>query len=136
MAFNSSKCVVMHITSARHLSNSQYTVHNRILDKVDAARYLGVDISGNLNFNQHIRGLFRRGGVGVGNGVPNIPYPIINDPKYPVSQNYFFKYPKIILDKYPVSQIKWKISQNKIQIRFIIVVEKQNKKKKKKKINK
>ena len=52
--FNPSKCVVMHITRARHPINSQYTMPNQTLDTVDTARYLGVDISGNLNFNQHI----------------------------------------------------------------------------------
>ena len=34
--------------------NSQYTMHGHTLDTVDTARYLGVDISSNLNFNQHI----------------------------------------------------------------------------------
>ena len=54
MEFNPSKCVVMHITRARHPIKSQYTMHNETLDTVDTARYLEVDISGNLSFNQHV----------------------------------------------------------------------------------
>ena len=49
MEFNPSKCVVMHITQAKCPINSQYSMHNQILDTVDTARYLGVDISSNLN---------------------------------------------------------------------------------------
>ena len=52
MEFNPSKCVIMHTTRARHPINSQYTMHNQTLDTVDTARYLSVDISGNLNLNQ------------------------------------------------------------------------------------
>ena len=52
VVFNPSKCVVMHITRARHPINSQYTIHNLTLDTVDTAKYLGVEISGNLNFNK------------------------------------------------------------------------------------
>ena len=51
MEFNPSKCVVMHITRAKRPTNSQYSMHNQILD---TARYLGVDISSHLNFRQHI----------------------------------------------------------------------------------
>ena len=54
MEFNPSKCVVMHITWAKRPTNSQYSMHNQILDTVDTSRYLVVDISSNLNFKQHI----------------------------------------------------------------------------------
>ena len=54
MEFNPGKCVVMHITRVRHPANNQYTMHNQILASVDTARYLEVDLSGNLNFNTHI----------------------------------------------------------------------------------
>ena len=54
MEFNPSECVVMHITRARHPIKSQYTMHNQTLDTDDTTRYLGVDISGNFNFNQYI----------------------------------------------------------------------------------
>ena len=55
MEFNPNKCVVMHIIRAKRPTNSQYSMHNQILDTVtvDTARYL-VDISSNLNFKQHI----------------------------------------------------------------------------------
>ena len=54
MEFNPSKCVFMHITRAKCPINSHYSMHNQILDTVNTARYLGVDITSNLNFQQHI----------------------------------------------------------------------------------
>ena len=59
MEFNPDKCIVMHITRAKRPTDSQYTctMHNQILDTVDTARYLGVDISSNLNFKNHINGI-------------------------------------------------------------------------------
>ena len=48
------KCAVMHITRARHPTNSQHTMHDQTMDTVDTSIHLGVDISVNLNFNQHI----------------------------------------------------------------------------------
>ena len=54
MEFNLSKCVAMHIIRAKRPINSQYLMHNQILDTVDTPRYIGVDISSNLNFKQHI----------------------------------------------------------------------------------
>ena len=52
--FNPSKCVVMHITRAKRPINSQYSMHNQILDTADTVRYFEVDITSNLNFKQHI----------------------------------------------------------------------------------
>ena len=49
MEFNPDKCVVMHIARSK-----RPTMHNRMLDTVDTARYLVVDISSNLNFKNHI----------------------------------------------------------------------------------
>ena len=46
--------VLLCILLGRRLINSQYTMHDQVLCTVDTAKYLGVDISDNLNFNQHI----------------------------------------------------------------------------------
>ena len=54
MEFNPSKCQVLHITKARAPIKTSYTMHNQTLDSVSAARYLGVDLSTNMNFNTHI----------------------------------------------------------------------------------
>ena len=54
MEFNPSKCMVMHTTRARHPTKSEYIMHNQVSETVDTARYLGVDISSNLNFSTHI----------------------------------------------------------------------------------
>ena len=54
MEFNPSKCQVVHITRSRQHINTTYSMHGQVLDSVDSARYLGVDITSDLSFTQHI----------------------------------------------------------------------------------
>ena len=49
MEFNPSKCQVMRVTTSRTPLQTQYILHGQVLEVVDCARYLGVDISNNLN---------------------------------------------------------------------------------------
>ena len=60
MEFNPSKCQVVHITRSRQPINTTYSMHGQVLDSVDSARYLGVDITSGLSFTQHIIGVFPR----------------------------------------------------------------------------
>ena len=48
------KCQVVHITRSRQTINTTYSMHGQVLDSVDSARYLGVDITSDLSFTQHI----------------------------------------------------------------------------------
>ena len=54
MEFNPSKCQVLHITRSRNPIRYKYTMHGQILESVENARYLGVDISSDLGFSHHI----------------------------------------------------------------------------------
>ena len=54
MDFNPSKCQVLHITRSRQPLQSQYTLHGQFLESVDSAKYLGVNITQDLNWNHHI----------------------------------------------------------------------------------
>ena len=54
MEFNPSKCQVLHITCSRQPLQSQYTLHSQFLESVDSAKYLGVNITQDLNWNHHI----------------------------------------------------------------------------------
>ena len=54
MEFNPSKCQVLHISRSRRPIKHSYTMQGQVLDSIDHARYLGVDISSDLNFNHHI----------------------------------------------------------------------------------
>ena len=56
MEFNPYKCQTLHITRSRRPFNSTYTMHGQVLDSVDSARYLGVDIASDLHFSQHVNG--------------------------------------------------------------------------------
>ena len=54
MEFNPDKCQVMHITKSRVPLKSRNALHDQILEPGDRAKYLGVTISQDLNWNQHI----------------------------------------------------------------------------------
>ena len=57
MEFNPSMCQVLHISRSRRPIKHPYTMHGQVLDSIDHARYLGVDIASDLNFNHHIDGV-------------------------------------------------------------------------------
>ena len=52
MEFNPSKCQVLHITRSKQPLNTQYTLHNQVLEATDTAKYLGVTISKDLSWNE------------------------------------------------------------------------------------
>ena len=54
MEFNPSKCQVVHICRSRRPIKNKYTMHGQFLDSIDHARYVGVDISSDLNFSHHV----------------------------------------------------------------------------------
>ena len=54
MEFNPSKCQVLHIARSRKPIHRNYTMHGQVLESVDDARYLGVNISSDLTFSYHI----------------------------------------------------------------------------------
>ena len=58
MEFNPSKCVVIHVTRARTPVPSEYLLHGHILESVGGSKYLGVEISDNLSFNNHIQKIY------------------------------------------------------------------------------
>ena len=57
MEFNPSKCVVIHVTRSRTPVPSQYLLHGQALESVAGSKYLGVEISNNLSFNNHIQNI-------------------------------------------------------------------------------
>ena len=54
MEFNPSKCQVVHVTGSRKTVMTDYVLHGQVLESVQCARYLGVDISSGLTWNSHI----------------------------------------------------------------------------------
>ena len=63
MKFNESKCKVMHISRKRRpLSHSKsFILNNIILESVDSYKYLGLHISSNLSWSDHIESICRKG---------------------------------------------------------------------------
>ena len=60
MVFNPSKCQVLHITRLKQPLNTQYTLHDQVLEATDTAKYLGVTISKDLSWNGHISSILSK----------------------------------------------------------------------------
>ena len=56
MSFNTSKCFVMIFgsTSAVNILDLQYKLNNTVLQRVNSVKYLGVNITDNFNWGDHI----------------------------------------------------------------------------------
>lgn len=54
MEFNPGKCQILHISRSRKPFQSQYTLHGQVLETVEDAKYLGITISKDLNWNTHV----------------------------------------------------------------------------------
>ena len=54
MEFNPSKCQVLHITKQKQPLNTQYTLHDQVLESTNTAKYLGVTLSKDRSWNEHI----------------------------------------------------------------------------------
>ena len=55
MEFHPKKCQVIRVTKARKPQEYYYFLHGHQLEVVESAKYLGVTINNNLNWNTHIR---------------------------------------------------------------------------------
>jgi ribonuclease P/MRP protein subunit RPP40 len=60
MKFNPSKCQVLQITRRETPIPTQYILHNTTLQTVPSAKYLGITISHNLSWNEHIDNITKK----------------------------------------------------------------------------
>ena len=54
MEFHPAKCNVLRITRKKSKVIYPYTLHNHILDEVDSAKYLGVNLANDMSWNKHV----------------------------------------------------------------------------------
>lgn len=73
MEFNPSKCQVIHITTSRNPIRTKYILHGQVLENTSSARYLGVDISDDLNWSTHISRVTNKANSTLGFLRRNIP---------------------------------------------------------------
>ena len=57
MQFNIDKCFVLRVGRPKHKLLHLYTLHNQNLSETDFAKYLGVTITSDLQWNQHINNI-------------------------------------------------------------------------------
>ncbi|KAK3104780.1 hypothetical protein FSP39_009959 [Pinctada imbricata] len=57
MAFHPEKCVVIQVTNKRMPTNGNYNIHGHLLDVVDSSKYLGVNISKDLRWDNYINSI-------------------------------------------------------------------------------
>ena len=54
MQFNIDKCFILRVGRPKHKLVHSYTLHNQNLSETDSAKYLGLTITSDLQWNQHI----------------------------------------------------------------------------------
>ena len=57
MQFNIDKCFVLRVGRPKHKLLHLYTLHNQNVSETDCAKYLGVTITSDLQWNQHINNI-------------------------------------------------------------------------------
>ena len=60
MRFNASKCQVVQVTNKRNPFPAKYTIHGQVLETVNSAKYLGVQLDSKLSFNNHVDAITRK----------------------------------------------------------------------------
>ena len=60
MSFNPDKCEVLRITNKRNKIMANYYIHSQQLQIVDNAKYLGLTISENLSWNNHVNNITKK----------------------------------------------------------------------------
>ena len=54
MKFHSDKCFILSVTRKRKLTQANYTLHGHTLKAVDSTKYLGLTITSDLSWGNHI----------------------------------------------------------------------------------
>ena len=57
MQFNIDKCFILRVGRPKHKLVHLYTLHNQNLSETDSAKYLGLIITSDLQWNQHINNI-------------------------------------------------------------------------------
>jgi hypothetical protein len=57
MSFNAKKCHVLTVTRKRKPVSTSYTLHGEVLQQVDKAKYLGVELTKDLHWGAHIQAI-------------------------------------------------------------------------------
>jgi hypothetical protein len=60
LSFNPDKCEVLRITNKRNKIMANYYIHGQQLQVVDNAKYLGLTISKNLSWNNHVNNITKK----------------------------------------------------------------------------
>ena len=60
MEFHPQKCQLLRISHKKSLITSDYFIHNVKLQSTNAAKYLGITLDNQLNWNTHINNVYKK----------------------------------------------------------------------------
>ena len=107
MEFNPGKCQVIHVTTSRYPLRTDYVLHGQVLETTTSARYLGVDISDNLNWSDHINRVTSKASSSLGFIRRNIPtrHQQLRSAAYKAVVRPQLEYAASVLDPHTVTHI-------------------------------
>ena len=80
MCFNATKCNIMHISCYHNTLTRIYSLCNHVLSEVDAAKYLGINLSSELSWSPHVSCVVSKANSTLDFLRRNLTYPLCNQP--------------------------------------------------------
>ncbi|KAK3104735.1 hypothetical protein FSP39_008956 [Pinctada imbricata] len=102
MAFHPAKCTVIHVSKKRRPIKAQYQLHGHILEAVPSGKYLGISISEDLSWHDHINTTTAKATRSVGflrRNLSNCPTPVKSQ-AYTVLVRPVLEYASVVWDPY------------------------------------
>ena len=119
MAFHPSKCQVLHVTCKRNVSRHTYTLNGHQLESVDSCKYLGVTITSDLRWNQHVGNITSKANRTLGFLRRNlkINYPALKTTAYQALVRPLVKYSSTVWDPHTqrgthqIEMVQWQVAR-------------------------
>jgi hypothetical protein len=114
MEFNPSTCQVIHITKIKTVIKHKYMLHGQVPESVANAKYLGLDLFADLEFNIHISritsnantslGFIKRNVITKNEKVKELPYKSLVRPQVEYASTIWSPYTKTNIDQVEIKK--------------------------------
>ncbi len=108
MEFHPEKCQVLSITRNKHIIEHKYTLHGNKLEHAKTTKYLGITLSHDLRWNQHITNITNKanGSLGFLRQNLQINNPLLKATAYKTLVRPSVEYATTVLDPYTQANIR------------------------------